>query len=56
MSLFGKNRAPRRGVPNTGSKVAAVALSALMLWQSFGAYTPAYAITAGGGRLRLSLR
>ena len=52
MSLFGKNRAPRRGVPNTGSKVAAVALSALMLWQSFGAYTPAYAITAGGGRLR----
>lgn len=48
MSLFCKNRAPRRGVPDTGSKVAAVALSALMLWQSFGAYTPAYAITAGG--------
>ena len=49
MSMFGKNRAPRRGVPSTGSKVAAVALSALMLWQSFGAYTPAYAITAGEG-------
>lgn len=49
MSMFSKNRAPRRGVPNAGSKVAAVALSVLMLWQSFGAYTPAYAITAGGG-------
>lgn len=49
MSMFSKNRAPRRGVPSTGSKVAAVALSALMLWQSFGAYTPAYAITAGEG-------
>ena len=48
MSMFSKNRAPRRGVPNAGSKVAAVALSVLMLWQSFGAYTPAYAITAGG--------
>ena len=49
MSMFSKNRAPRRGVPNAGSKVAAVALSVLMLWQSFGAYTPAYAITAGEG-------
>ncbi len=48
MSLFGNKRTDGRG-PNTKSKAAAVVLSALMLWQSFGSYTPAYGITTGGG-------
>ncbi len=47
MSLFGKKRTDGRG-PNTKSKAAAVVLSALMLWQSFGSYTPAYGITTEG--------
>ena len=49
MALFGKDRTPRRGEPNTKSKVTAVALSALMLTQTFGAVAPAYANTVGGG-------
>ena len=35
----------RRAEHSTQDKVTAVALSGLMLWQSFGACTPVYAAT-----------
>lgn len=54
--MFDKNRAPRRGESGEKGKVTAIALSALMLTQTFGAVTPAYANTVGGGRLRTALR
>lgn len=47
--MFDKNRAPRRGESGEKGKVTAIALSALMLTQTFGAVTPAYANTVGGG-------
>ncbi|MDO4848625.1 MAG: SHIRT domain-containing protein [Coriobacteriia bacterium] len=48
MALFCKDRTPGSGEPNTKGKVTAVALSALMLTQTFGAVVPAYANTVGG--------
>ncbi len=46
--MFNKNRAPKRGESGEKGKVTAVALSALMLTQTFGAVVPAYANTVGG--------
>lgn len=46
--MFDRNRAPKRGESGEKGKVTAIALSALMLTQTFGAVTPAYANTVEG--------